>query len=119
MQCFVLYTHNIAVLEQMLYQFKESVVASTKLVDPITAIGYSNQFASGSGYCNVDQSGNGTVIILGHQPASFGGRITLYRIEDNDISLRTLELMREAYREEKDMRDLIQIKGMGCGGCCG
>jgi len=33
--------------------------------------------------------------------------------------LKTLELIREAYREEKDMRNLIQIKGMGCGGCCG
>ena len=31
--------------------------------------------------------------------------------------LRTLELVREAYREEKDLRGLIQIKGMGCGGC--
>lgn len=31
--------------------------------------------------------------------------------------LKTLELMREAFREEKDMRSLIQIKGMGCGGC--
>lgn len=30
---------------------------------------------------------------------------------------RTLELIREAFLEEKDMRDLIQIKGMGCGGC--
>ena len=33
--------------------------------------------------------------------------------------LKTLELMQEAHREEKDMRNLIQIKGMGCGGCCG
>lgn len=32
---------------------------------------------------------------------------------------KTLELMREAALEEKDMRNLIQIKGMGCGGCCG
>ena len=31
--------------------------------------------------------------------------------------LNTLKLMREAYLEEKDMRNLIQIKGMGCGGC--
>ena len=31
--------------------------------------------------------------------------------------LRTLELMREAFLEEKDTRNLIQIKGMGCGGC--
>ena len=31
--------------------------------------------------------------------------------------LNTLKLMKEAYTEEKDMRNLIQIKGMGCGGC--
>ena len=31
--------------------------------------------------------------------------------------LNTLKLMQEAFNEEKDMRNLIQIKGMGCGGC--
>ena len=30
---------------------------------------------------------------------------------------KTLRLMREAMLEEKDTRNLIQIKGMGCGGC--
>ena len=34
-----------------------------------------------------------------------------------DAVFHTLELMKEAYLEEKDMRSLIQIKGMGCG--CG
>ena len=34
-----------------------------------------------------------------------------------DAVLHTLELMKEAYLKEKDMRTLIQIKGMGCG--CG
>lgn len=34
-----------------------------------------------------------------------------------DAVIHTLELMREAYLKEKDMRNLIQIKGMGCG--CG
>lgn len=34
-----------------------------------------------------------------------------------DAVLNTLKLMREAYLEEKDMRSLIQIKGLGCG--CG
>lgn len=33
--------------------------------------------------------------------------------------LQTLEYMKEAFLEEKDMRGLIQIKGMGCEGCCG
>ena len=32
---------------------------------------------------------------------------------------KTLALMEQAFCEEKNMRDLIQIKGMGCGGCCG
>ena len=31
--------------------------------------------------------------------------------------LKTLHLMRQAILEEKDTRNLIQIKGMGCGGC--
>ena len=31
--------------------------------------------------------------------------------------LKTMELLEEAVREEKDLRSLIQIKGMGCGGC--
>ena len=31
--------------------------------------------------------------------------------------LKTLALMQEAFLEEKDTRNLIQIKGMGCGGC--
>ena len=30
---------------------------------------------------------------------------------------QTLNYMKEAYLEEKDMRNLIQMKGMGCGGC--
>lgn len=34
-----------------------------------------------------------------------------------DAVLNTLKLMREAHLEEKDMRGLIQIKGMGCEGC--
>ena len=33
--------------------------------------------------------------------------------------LKTLTLMREAVQQEKDMRSLIQIKGMGCSGCGG
>ena len=31
--------------------------------------------------------------------------------------LKTLQLIQEACLEEKDTRNLIQIKGMGCGGC--
>lgn len=31
--------------------------------------------------------------------------------------LETARLMEEAFREEKDLRSLIQIKGMGCEGC--
>ena len=32
--------------------------------------------------------------------------------------IQTLQYMQEAFLEEKDMRSLIQIKGMGCEGCC-
>ena len=31
--------------------------------------------------------------------------------------MKTLQLIRDAYSNEKDMRSLIQVKGMGCGGC--
>ncbi len=34
-----------------------------------------------------------------------------------DAILHTMELMRAAYLKEKDMRKLVQIKGMGCEGC--
>lgn len=34
-----------------------------------------------------------------------------------DAILNTLKLMREAYLETKDMKNLIQIKGLGCEGC--
>ena len=30
----------------------------------------------------------------------------------------TLKLMRDAYENPKEMRKLVQIKGMGCGSCC-
>ena len=30
---------------------------------------------------------------------------------------QTLAWIREAFRKEQDMRNLIQLKGMGCG-CC-
>lgn len=30
---------------------------------------------------------------------------------------KTLALMRQAYREEKPLKELIGVKGMGCGGC--
>jgi hypothetical protein len=30
----------------------------------------------------------------------------------------TLELMCDAYENPKNMRSLVQIKGMGCGNCC-
>jgi hypothetical protein len=31
--------------------------------------------------------------------------------------VRTLELMREAYSEKKNMRELVQVKGLGCEVC--
>ena len=32
--------------------------------------------------------------------------------------IRTARLMRDAYKNEQDMRELVQIKGMGCEGVC-
>ena len=44
----------------------------------------------------------------------------LYKNYGFDGVIRLAELMREAAREKKDARALIQIKGLGCGGgCCG
>lgn len=34
-----------------------------------------------------------------------------------EAAVRTLSLMREAFRDEKDMRDLVQVKGLGCEIC--
>lgn len=64
-----------------------------------------------------------TVLAVGQKAAYFentnhfvnvveGGGMTGY-----DAVLHTLELMREAYSEEKCMRDLVQVKGLGCDIC--
>ena len=50
--------------------------------------------------------------------AAYG--VAKQRLNEEEERLVRMEEKREAYLEEKDMRSLIQIKGMGCGcGGCG
>ena len=64
-----------------------------------------------------------TVLAIGQKAAYFDNTNHFVNVVEGggmlgyDAILNTLKLMREAYLEEKDMRNLIQIKGMGCGGC--
>ena len=66
------------------------------------------------------------LLALGQKAAYFGGTDNFVNIVEGgglygcDGVIRLARLMREAVREKKDARSLIQIKGLGCtGGCCG
>ena len=65
----------------------------------------------------------GTGLAIGQKAAYFENTNHFVNVVEGggmlgyDAVFHTLELMKEAYLEEKDMRSLIQIKGMGCG--CG
>ena len=66
------------------------------------------------------------VLALGQKAAYFSGSDHFVNIVEGgglygcDGIVRLAGLMREAFREKKDARSLIQIKGLGCGGgCCG
>ena len=65
----------------------------------------------------------GNVLAIGQKAAYFDNTNHFVNVVEGggmlgyDAVLNTLKLMREAYLEEKDMRNLIQIKGMGCEGC--
>lgn len=68
----------------------------------------------------------GNVLAIGQKAAYFDNTNHFVNVVQGggmlgyDAVLNTLNLMKEAYLEEKDMRSLIQIKGMGCGcGGCG
>ena len=65
-------------------------------------------------------------LALGQKAAYFSGSDHFVNMVEGgglygfDGVIRLAELMREAAREKKDARALIQIKGLGCGGgCCG
>lgn len=65
----------------------------------------------------------GTGLAIGQKAAYFENTNHFVNVVEGggmlgyDAVLNTLKLMKEAYLEEKDMRSLIQIKGMGCEGC--
>lgn len=65
----------------------------------------------------------GHVLAIGQKAAYFENTEHFVNVVEGggmlgyDAVLHTLELMREAYVTKKDMRNLIQIKGMGCEGC--
>lgn len=72
---------------------------------------------------NVDAQGEDKVLAIGQKAAAFeetrrfvnvveGGGMTGY-----EAVTRTCRLIREAFREEKEMRELVQIKGLGCEVC--
>ena len=66
---------------------------------------------------------SGSVLAIGQKAAYFENTNHFVNVVEGggmlgyDAVCNTLKLMREAYLEEKDMRNLIQIKGMGCEGC--
>ena len=65
----------------------------------------------------------GQVLAIGQKAAYFENTKHFVNVVEGggmigyDAVQNTLRLMREAYLEEKDMRKLIQIKGMGCENC--
>ena len=65
----------------------------------------------------------GSVLAVGQKAAYFENTNHFVNVVEGggmlgyDAVCNTLQLMREAYLKEKDMRNLIQIKGMGCDGC--
>ena len=72
---------------------------------------------------NVEEQGEGKVLAIGQKAAAFeetdhfvnvveGGGMIGY-----EAVTRTCRLMREAFLEKKEMRELVQIKGLGCEVC--
>ena len=65
----------------------------------------------------------GNVLAIGQKAAHFNNTKHFVNVVEGGGMIgfqaitQILAYMKEAYLEEKDMRNLIQIKGMGCGGC--
>ena len=65
----------------------------------------------------------GKILAIGQKAAHFNNTKHFVNVVEGGGMIgfqaitQTLNYMKEAYLEEKDMRNLIQIKGMGCGGC--
>ena len=72
---------------------------------------------------NVEEQGEVKVLVIGQKAAAFeetdhfinvveGGGMNGY-----EAVMRTCRLMREAFLEKKEMRELVQVKGLGCEVC--
>ena len=70
------------------------------------------------------ERGGESLLALGQKAAYFSGSDHFVNLVEGgglygyDGVIRLAALMREAAREKKDARSLIQIKGLGCGGGC-
>ena len=70
------------------------------------------------------ERGGESLLALGQKAAYFSGSDHFVNLVEGgglygyDGVVRLASLMREAAREKKDARSLIQIKGLGCGGGC-
>ena len=68
-------------------------------------------------------SGRAQVLAIGQKAAYFENTKHFVNVVEGggmngyEAIVRTLGLMREAYLEEKPMRDLVQVKGLGCEVC--
>ena len=69
------------------------MIASGKAFFPELTVCHGNQLAAGAGDGYVDQAGDVTVFIAGHQPTGFLCGVTFYCIKNNHISLGALELV--------------------------
>ena len=72
---------------------------------------------------NAEEKEEGKILAIGQKAAAFeetdhfvnvveGGGMTGY-----EAVTRTCRLMREAFLERKEMRELVQVKGLGCEVC--
>ena len=72
---------------------------------------------------NAEEKGEAKILAIGQKAAVFeetnhfvnvveGGGMTGY-----EAVIRTCRLIRESFLEEKEMRELVQVKGLGCEVC--
>ena len=88
----------------------------------------SMRFAAAENTANAERneaqnSGRAQVLAIGQKAAYFENTKHFVNVVEGggmngyEAIVRTLGLMREAYLEEKPMRDLVQVKGLGCEVC--
>jgi len=72
---------------------------------------------------NADAQGEGKVLAIGQKAAVFEDTNNFVNVVEcggmtgYEAVTRTCRLMREAFLEEKEMRELVQVKGLGCEVC--